>query len=261
MKEYPAAKIATVTIPSDGVYGAYYCQAINATAPHPWRGAALAGVPLLRPGQLLWLKGFSHPARFTDMVAPEGRPEGAAQGAACGGPLREGEVREPGAADEGQGAIVTREWPTKVGSRPEHDRDRSPTVPAAGASRPRGVPRSRGSASFRSSPTRSLFLLPPAAQVLVGAFKGVDGGFTLDNVRRCARADYLTRLQDQHRGQPRHGALRRAARAPDRLRRRSARARRAIPLGADDVLGRRGQLRAASRSRSRSSPRSARSGS
>ena len=34
-KEFPAANWK-VTIPSDGVYGAYYCQAINAHAPHPW---------------------------------------------------------------------------------------------------------------------------------------------------------------------------------------------------------------------------------
>jgi putative spermidine/putrescine transport system substrate-binding protein len=35
IKEFPAAKWA-VNIPADGVYGGYYCQAVNATAPHPW---------------------------------------------------------------------------------------------------------------------------------------------------------------------------------------------------------------------------------
>src|SRR5205823_4748291 len=34
-KEFPAANWK-VTVPTDGVYGAYYCQAINANAPHPW---------------------------------------------------------------------------------------------------------------------------------------------------------------------------------------------------------------------------------
>ena len=33
--EFPSAKWK-VNIPSDGVYGGYYCQAINATAPHPY---------------------------------------------------------------------------------------------------------------------------------------------------------------------------------------------------------------------------------
>src|SRR4051812_16168014 len=34
-KESPAARWA-VNIPSDGVYGGYYAQAVNANAPHPW---------------------------------------------------------------------------------------------------------------------------------------------------------------------------------------------------------------------------------
>ncbi len=55
-KNFPAAKIKTI-IPSDAVYGAYYCQAVNATAPHPWAGAAVAGVPLLRPGPAALAEG------------------------------------------------------------------------------------------------------------------------------------------------------------------------------------------------------------
>ena len=39
IKEFPAANWG-VTIPSDGVYGGYYAQAINATAPHPGRLAS-----------------------------------------------------------------------------------------------------------------------------------------------------------------------------------------------------------------------------
>jgi putative spermidine/putrescine transport system substrate-binding protein len=66
-KLYPAAAWRTV-IPTDGVYGSFYCQAINASAPHP--NAARLWLEFLYSdqGQLLWLKGYSHPARFQDMA-------------------------------------------------------------------------------------------------------------------------------------------------------------------------------------------------
>ena len=66
VKEFPAARIA-VSVPSDGVYGAYYCQAINATGPHPWAARLWQEFLYSDAGQLLWLKGFTHPARFADM--------------------------------------------------------------------------------------------------------------------------------------------------------------------------------------------------
>ena len=55
-------------IPSDGVYGSFYCQAINASAPHP--NAAKLWMEFLYSdqGQLIWLKGYSHPARFQDLA-------------------------------------------------------------------------------------------------------------------------------------------------------------------------------------------------
>ena len=66
-KEFPSAKIRTA-IPSDAVYGAHYCQAINATAPHPFAARLWQEFLYSDQGQLLWLKGYSHPALFTDMV-------------------------------------------------------------------------------------------------------------------------------------------------------------------------------------------------
>jgi putative spermidine/putrescine transport system substrate-binding protein len=66
-KEFPAANWK-VTIPTDGVYGAYYCQAINATAPHPWSARLWEEFLYSDQGQLLWLKGYSHPARFADLA-------------------------------------------------------------------------------------------------------------------------------------------------------------------------------------------------
>jgi putative spermidine/putrescine transport system substrate-binding protein len=66
-KEFPAVHWTTV-IPSDGVYGSFYCQAVNAAAPHP--NAARLWMEFLYSdqGQLLWLKGYSHPARFQDLA-------------------------------------------------------------------------------------------------------------------------------------------------------------------------------------------------
>jgi putative spermidine/putrescine transport system substrate-binding protein len=66
-KEFPSVKWTTA-IPSDGVYGAYYCQAINQTAPHPFAARLWQEFLYSDEGQLLWLKGYSHPALFEDLV-------------------------------------------------------------------------------------------------------------------------------------------------------------------------------------------------
>lgn len=66
-KLYPASKWVT-NVPSDGVYGAFYCQAINADAPHPFAARLWQEYLYSDQGQLLWLRGFTHPALFTDMV-------------------------------------------------------------------------------------------------------------------------------------------------------------------------------------------------
>lgn len=57
----------TVAVPTNGVYGGYYCQAINKTAPHPYAARLWQEFLYSDPGQLLWLKGYTHPARFQDM--------------------------------------------------------------------------------------------------------------------------------------------------------------------------------------------------
>ena len=75
IKEFPAANWG-VTIPSDGVYGGYYAQAINATAPHPWAARLWQEFLYSDQGQIIWLKGCAHPARFNDLAAPQGDPEG-----------------------------------------------------------------------------------------------------------------------------------------------------------------------------------------
>jgi putative spermidine/putrescine transport system substrate-binding protein len=66
-KEFPAASWRTV-IPSDGVYGAFYCQAISKTAPHPNAARLWEEFLYSDQAQLLWLKGYSHPSRFQDLA-------------------------------------------------------------------------------------------------------------------------------------------------------------------------------------------------
>lgn len=58
----------TVTIPKSGVYAGPYFQAISKSAPNP--NAAKLWLEFLYSdaGQLIWLKGYTHPARYLDMA-------------------------------------------------------------------------------------------------------------------------------------------------------------------------------------------------
>jgi putative spermidine/putrescine transport system substrate-binding protein len=113
-KNFPAAKIRTV-IPSDAVYGAYYCQAINATAPHPFAARLWQEFLYSDQGQLLWLRGYSHPALFTDMVGRKVVPKALLN--ALPNPAAYSKVRfaSVGQVNNARAAITT-EWPKKVGS-------------------------------------------------------------------------------------------------------------------------------------------------
>jgi len=65
-----------VAVPKTGpTYGGYYCQAINATAPHPWAARLWEEFLYSDQGQLLFLAGFAHPARFPDLVARKKIPK------------------------------------------------------------------------------------------------------------------------------------------------------------------------------------------
>jgi putative spermidine/putrescine transport system substrate-binding protein len=58
----------TVAVPKTGVYGAFYAQAINATAPNPNAAKLWQEFLYSDEGQLLFLKGGTHPARFADLA-------------------------------------------------------------------------------------------------------------------------------------------------------------------------------------------------
>ncbi|MEI8105140.1 MAG: extracellular solute-binding protein [Actinomycetes bacterium] len=58
-----------VVIPATGRYGAFYAQAINATAPNTDAAKLWEEFLYSDQGQLLFLKGGTHPARFADLSA------------------------------------------------------------------------------------------------------------------------------------------------------------------------------------------------
>jgi putative spermidine/putrescine transport system substrate-binding protein len=112
--EFPAANWKTV-IPADGVYGAYYCQAINATAPHPWSARLWNEFLYSDQGQLIWLKGYSHPARFQDLAKRKVIPNKlltALPSAALYAKIRFATNGQQTAAKN----LIAQQWPAKMGA-------------------------------------------------------------------------------------------------------------------------------------------------
>ena len=114
VKEFPSAKIK-VSIPAAGVYGAYYCQAINATAPHPWAARLWQEFLYSDQGQLLWLKGYSHPALFADLTTRKVIPKNLLD--ALPAPAAYAQVKFANAKQNTDArAKIASEWPSKVGA-------------------------------------------------------------------------------------------------------------------------------------------------
>jgi putative spermidine/putrescine transport system substrate-binding protein len=113
VKEFPAANWK-VTIPSDGQYAGYYCQAINLTAPHPWAARLWQEFIYTDQAQILYLKGHAHPAFFADLVARKVIPKSLTAS------LSPGWLNsKPKFASLGQQAaakvLINSQWPAKVG--------------------------------------------------------------------------------------------------------------------------------------------------
>ena len=112
--EFPSAKWK-VNIPADGVYGGYYCQAINATAPHPNAARLWQEFLYSDQGQILFLKGFAHPARFTDMNARKVIPKALVNALPSGALYNKVKFASLGQQAAAK-AVINKEWPAKVGS-------------------------------------------------------------------------------------------------------------------------------------------------
>jgi len=113
VKEFPSARIA-VTIPTLGVYGAYYCQAVSNYAPHPWAARLWQEFLYSDAGQLLWLKGYSHPARFTDMARRKVIPRSLINALPSAAIYNRIRFASPGQNARARAQIAA-EWPSKVG--------------------------------------------------------------------------------------------------------------------------------------------------
>jgi putative spermidine/putrescine transport system substrate-binding protein len=57
-----------VNVPSDGLFGSYYSQAINKFAPHPAAARLWEEFLYSDEGQNIWLKGLSRPVRLDAMT-------------------------------------------------------------------------------------------------------------------------------------------------------------------------------------------------
>ena len=113
-KAFAGSKIR-VAVPSAGVYGAHYCQAVNATAPHPWAARLWQEFLYSDQGQLIWLKGYSHPALFTDLVARKVVPKALLAALPAAGPYKQVKFATPRQLTAARAKIAS-EWPAKVGS-------------------------------------------------------------------------------------------------------------------------------------------------
>jgi putative spermidine/putrescine transport system substrate-binding protein len=111
--EFPAAKWK-VLVPSDGVYGGYYCQAINATAPHPFTARLWQEFLYSDQGQILWLKGYAHPARFTDLAGRKVIPKALLAKLPSAAIYNKVKFASLGQISKAA-AQIKAEWPSKVG--------------------------------------------------------------------------------------------------------------------------------------------------
>jgi len=114
VKEFPAARWK-VTVPTDGVYGGYYSHAINASAPHPWAARLWEEFLYSDQGQILFLKGFAHPARFNDLAKRKKLPKAllsALPAASIYAKVKFASLSQQTAAKN----TIAAQWPSKVGS-------------------------------------------------------------------------------------------------------------------------------------------------
>ncbi len=82
-------------------YGGFYCQAISKYAPNLKAAQLWQEFVYSDAGQLIYLEGYAHPARFSDMVSRGVVPENDAQGSAAGCALQARAVPEQAADREG----------------------------------------------------------------------------------------------------------------------------------------------------------------
>ena len=113
VSEFPAARWK-VNIPTDGVYGGHYAQAINASAPHPWAARLWEEFLFSDQGQVLFLKGFAHPARFNDLAKRKKLPKALLDALPAPSIYAKVKFASLGQQTAAKAKILS-EWPSKVG--------------------------------------------------------------------------------------------------------------------------------------------------
>jgi putative spermidine/putrescine transport system substrate-binding protein len=113
IKGLPAANWG-VSIPADGVYGGYYAQAINATAPHPYAARLWEEFVYSDQGQIIFLKGFAHPARFNDLAQRKMLPKSLLNALPAPALYAKAKFASVSQLSKAKAKIAA-EWPTKVG--------------------------------------------------------------------------------------------------------------------------------------------------
>jgi putative spermidine/putrescine transport system substrate-binding protein len=114
VKGFPSAKWG-VAVPSDGVYGGYYAQAVNATAPHPWAARLWQEFLYSDQGQIIWLKGAAHPARFNDLAKRKVIPAAVSKALPAAAIYSKVQFASIGQQTKAKNLIAT-QWPTAVGA-------------------------------------------------------------------------------------------------------------------------------------------------
>ncbi len=115
VKEFPSANWKVV-IPTDGQYGGYYCQAVSATAPHPWAARLWQEFLFSDQGQILYLKGFAHPARFADLQARKVIPKAVTSALPATWLNAKGAKFASLGQQNKAKVVINTEWPAKLGS-------------------------------------------------------------------------------------------------------------------------------------------------
>ena len=189
VKEFPSANWKVV-LPSDGQYGGYYCQAVSATAPHPWAARLWQEFLFSDQGQILYLKGYAHPARIGDLLARKAIPKSVTAALPASWLNAKGAKFASLGQQTKAGVVIKAEWPAKIGTSSlatqaaTHDR-----------LRPGPKPGRRFSLAWLGVVPffayASMFLILPAATVMIGAFRSDGGGYTLDNVRAIVQTSYI----------------------------------------------------------------------
>jgi putative spermidine/putrescine transport system substrate-binding protein len=112
--QYPAAHWKVV-IPTDGVYGGFYAQAVSKTGPNPWAARLWEEFLYSDQGQLLWLKGGTHPIRFQNLVQTKAIPSSlltALPPAASYAKIQFASIAQQTAGKN----LVAAQWPSKIGA-------------------------------------------------------------------------------------------------------------------------------------------------